>query len=127
MGISARALEDDQVALGNSSFKVGSCRSAITASSGTCSRGAGGRGVSAGFSAAIGGSSGAAGTLAREETDLLDATRESFLAITDGALDIRVGGVRAIRSGAGSAFSDGGKSETETVSGRTRVASLRNG
>jgi hypothetical protein len=53
----------------------------------------------------------------REEAELLAGTRESFLAITDGALDIRVGGVRAIRLGAGSVFSDGGKSETEIVSG----------
>ena len=120
MGESARALEDDQVALGNSSFKLGSWRSAITVSSGTCSRcsrGAGGRGVSGGFSAATGGSSGTAGALAPEEADFLDAPGESFLAITDGALDNRVGGVRAIRFGAGSVFSDGGKSETEIVSG----------
>jgi hypothetical protein len=128
MGISACALEDDQVALGNSSFKLGSWRSAITGSSGICSRGAAGaRGVSAGLSAAIGGSSGAAGTLAREEADLLAAIRESFLAIIAGAVDIRVGGVRAIRFGAGSVVSNGGKTETDIVSGRARGASLRKG
>jgi len=116
MGTSARALEDDQVGLGNSSFKLGSWRSAITVSSEACSRGADGGGVSVGLSAGIGGT-GAAGTLVREEAELLAGTRESFLATTDGALDIRVGGVRAIRLGAGSVFSDGGKSETEIVSG----------
>ncbi len=83
--------------------------------------------MSGGFSAATGGSSGRAETPAREEAALLDATRESFLAITDGALDIRVGGVRAIRFGAGSVVWDGGKSETDIVSGRAGVAPLRNG
>ncbi|MGN6720766.1 MAG: hypothetical protein ACTHLX_25650 [Candidatus Binatia bacterium] len=53
----------------------------------------------------------------REELDLSGARRESLLAITDGALVTRVGGVRAIRLGAGSLVSDGGRSETEIVSG----------
>jgi hypothetical protein len=117
MGVSARELEDDQVALGNSSFRLGSWRSATTVSSGSFSRGSDGRGVSAVLSLVTGGGSGRAGIVVREELGLSGARRESLLAITDGALVIRVGGVRAIRLGAGSLVSDGGRSETGIVSG----------
>ena len=89
----------------------------ITLSSGTCSRGGNGLGVSAVFSLVTGGSSGRGGAVGRDEADLVEASRESFLATMDGTLDMRVGADRAIRLGAASVFSDGGKSETEIVSG----------
>ena len=86
----------------------------MTLSSGTVSRGgAGGAGV--------GGSVRLSSRLADLSSDLVGFSKgigESFLATTVGAFDGRVGAERGARFGAGSIFSEFGKSETAMVSGR---------
>src|SRR4030095_11325352 len=101
IGPLSRGLDDDQVALGNNSFKEGNGRSATTLCSGTVSRrGAGGAGV--------GGSIRLSSRLADLSSALVGFSKgigESFLVTTVGAFDGRVGATRGTRVWAGSGFS----------------------